>query len=27
MRSSTSIKGTTAQLRTATRRFSRRCDG
>ncbi len=27
MRSSTSIKGTTAQLRTATKRFSRRCDG
>ena len=27
MRSSTSIKGTTAQLRTATRRVSRRCDG
>ena len=26
MRSSTSIKGTTAQQRTATRRFSRRCD-
>jgi len=27
MRSSTSIKGTTAHLRTATRRFSHRCDG
>ena len=27
MRSSTLIKGTTAQLRTATRRFSHRCDG
>jgi hypothetical protein len=27
MHSSTSIKGTTAQLKTATRRFSRRCDG
>ena len=27
MRSSTSIMGTTAQRRTATKRFSRRCDG
>ena len=27
MRSSTSIRGTLAQLRTATRRFSHRCDG
>jgi hypothetical protein len=27
MHSSTSTRGTTAQLRTATRRFSHRCDG